>query len=265
MNARHHGDLTLIACHLAGVPEAQREPLIQGAEGADFLEDVLCSVPFEGEQPCLLGKDLTSLQHFQRSDDSGYYWHADRSLGGLEELGDIAMHLARTEVTGTTPPMVRACEVRPRAPLSDLVFPSAGQVGSYWSTFPAGCDHAGTALHLVQDACVPHHVWGVLRWGHQEWEDACEGLWFQHREMVQGNAESMARVASAVRAELAGISTTTVEGLIKANAAWTFRWFGPGRHLDVCPISECLASCVRAVASSMRAIAIMGGHIETSA
>lgn len=256
MNSRHHGDLTLVACHLDGIPRAQAEPLIQGAEKADYVDDVACSIPFRDEFP----GTWSALCHFQRPDGSGYYWDADRSLGALEDLGDLALHVARAPVLGSSLPMRAACAAQPSAGLSDFRFPSAAQMGSHWSTFPAFSEEAGRALHMLQDACLPHHVWGCLLWGHQEFEDALEGLWFQHREMLHLAGDSKAAAADfimAVRVEC--IAASTVESLIKENAAWALRWFGQMVRREECAITDCLAICVRAVASTMRAIDIMTG------
>lgn len=259
MNGLHHEDLTSVACHLAAVPKGKREELIQGAGHADYLDDVLCSVPFEGETPKLMGRSLTSLQHFQRPDGSGYYWDADKSLGVLEELGDVATTIARAHVSGTTPPMRKAMQYQPGAVFGNFRFPSAAAVGSHWSTFPALSQECGRALHFVQDACVPHHVWGVLLWGHQEFEDDLEATWTQHRDELKTTGQE-ATFCEAVREALATLKAKTVEDLIKSNAAWCASWFGQVHRLEECNTTDMLAVCIRAVASSVAAINLMKGE-----
>lgn len=255
MNGTHHRDLTLCACHLAGVPEDAREQLIEGAGTVDYLADVRCYVPFHDRFP----GTWSALCHFQREGDKGYLWAADKSLGLLEELGDAGMHLAGSTVTGTTAPMIAACMAQPGRVLADFHFPSAARMGSYWSTFPTLSIENGRALHLVQDSCLPHHAWGTLLWGHQDFEDAIEDLWDQHREMLKISGSSKP-FCDAVRAEMAAIAMTTVECIIKQNAEWSRMWFGQPHRLEECGIDDCLAVCVRAVASSVVALEIMKGQ-----
>lgn len=258
MNGTHHEDLTACACQLAAVPADKRAGLIDGAKRADYLEDVFVQVTFAGERPTAMGRTLTSLQHFQ-TDGGGYLWDADKSLGPLEELGDVAMTIARAHVSGQTPPMRKAVQDQPKAVFGGFRFPSAAAVGSYWSTAPAYSKECGHALHFVQDACVPHHVWGLLLWGHQEWEDDIEERWIQHRAMLEDAGENHV-FCEAVRAELAGITAKTVEDLIKSNAEWAASWFGQPHRMGECDVTDMLAVCIRAVASSIAAINIMKGQ-----
>lgn len=257
MNSRQHGDIVLIAAHMSGATAAQAESVIRGAEQADYLDDVLCSIPFEGDQPEVCRKTLTSLGHFE----PGFYWDADRSLGPLEALGEVVMRIAGTTVTGTTPPMLRACQAQPGAPLCNFRFPGAAENGAYHAKAPPWTAGWGIASHLGQDVCLPHHIRGMLLAGHQAFEDCLERIWFQHRRMLalaserkQLEAEFCARVR-AVKCQ-----ATTVEDLIKENAAWArdrFRLSTPGAE---CSITECLDICIRAIASTMRMLKIMTGR-----
>lgn len=250
MNGDHHRDLALCACHLAGVAKDKQSALIEGAGTADYLPDVRCSVPFHDMFPGTWG----ALCHFE----PGYLWDGDRSLGLLEELGEAGLHLAGSTVSGTSAPMLRACEAQKGFVLSDFRFPSASAMGSHWSTFPAWSTENGRALHMVQDSCCPHHARGMLLWGHQDFEDALENLWDQHRTMIAASSDpkaSAAEFVKAVRAER--VTATTVDELIKSNAAWTREWFGQAHQHDECSITDCLAICVRAVASSIQAINLM--------
>lgn len=251
MNGSHHRDLTDCACHLAGIPEDQRVQLVEGASKADYLEDVRCSVPFHD----LFPGTWSAFCHFE----PGYLWDADKSLCALESLGEAGVHLARSKVTGTSAPMLRACQEQPDAILTDFRFPLASRMGSWWSTFPALSVENGRALHMAQDACVPHHAWGCLLWGHQEFENELEDRWDNHRVMLEACDDPKAAkhdFCELVRS--VGCKAATVEQLIKDNADWARTWFGQAHRREECGVDDMLAVCVRAVASSIRAIEIMG-------
>lgn len=256
MNSGHHRDLTLCACHLAAIPEGQRAALIEGAAGADYLDDVTCPVPFHDEFP----GTWSALCHFQRADGSGYLWFSDPSLGGLAPIGEAAMLMAGAPVSGKSEPMKAACLIQQGRVLADFRFPSAARMGSYWSTFPACSIENGRALHMIQDACIPHHAWNVLLWGHQDFEDALEHLWDQHRTMLKAcDDPKQAERDFCKLVRDVECKATTVERLIKDNAAWTLEWFGkPHRH-EECSIQDCLAVCVRAVASTIHGLRLMKG------
>jgi hypothetical protein len=250
MNHGQHEDFADCSGYLLGLSKEQRDALSKGAGEADYLPDVRCSVPFHGMFP----GTWSALCHFE----PGYRWNDDRSLGILEELGDAGLHLARSTVDGTSAPMLAACADQPGAVLSDFRFPSASQMGSYWSTAPFGSPECGRALHMVQDACCPHHAWGALLWGHQEFEDELETEWDRHRRMLKLSGSDVTFTGK-VRSELAGISSATVGQLILSNAAWARDWFGQPHRLEECPWDSMLAVCIRAVASTMRAIQLMRG------
>lgn len=256
MNADQHEDFARIALHLSGYDEKTCLAFVRGCKEADHLDDVACSFPLHDEFPAT----LSALCHFQRPDGIGYYWDRDKSLGTLRELiGDAALHLAGSKVSGTSAPMRLACADQPGAVLSDFRFPSVALYGSHWSTFPHLSEENGRACHLVQDSCIPHHAWGVLLWGHQEFEDALEALWDQHRVMLKASSDPKAserEFCQLVRS--IDCRAATVEELIKSNAAWSLEWFGQPHRQEECSISDCLAVCSRAVAATMRAMQIMG-------
>lgn len=58
----------------------------------------------------------------------------------------------------------------------------------YWHghNFEKAFFYLGAAIHLVQDACVPHHAMGVLFEGHQEYEDWAEANRDGYRVQDQG-------------------------------------------------------------------------------
>ncbi|TLM98380.1 phospholipase, partial [bacterium] len=73
--------------------------------------------------------------------------------------------------------------------------------------------YLGAAVHLVQDLCVPHHAWGFLFDGHQEYEDWAEAhcdsyqvcnrgiyeLGWSRSEWVRANAQLSRRYMPLVR------------------------------------------------------------------
>lgn len=266
MNGKHHEDLTRVACYLADIRGDHAERLVAASSEPDRLSDVLCSVPLEGKQPVVFGRQLTSLQHFQGPDGRGYRWSQDRSLGCLEEIGDAGMHLTGMVVSGTSAPMVRACQAQPEVTLGDFVFPSAASLGSYYSTFPASSTENGYALHLVQDSCIPHHAWGCLLWGHAEFETAAEHEWYRHRQMLK-EASDPALCAREFREQVAavGVRAVTVADLIASNADWACRYFGQPVRRDECSAVDTLAVCIRAVAATKRALEIMAGGLHDRA
>lgn len=255
MNGLHHEDLTRVACHLAGIHGAHADRLIAASSEPDRLNDVRCHVPFEGEQPEVFGRQLTSLQHFQRADGSGYCWDLDPSLGALDTLGDVAMTMAGLTVSGTSPQMLRACLDQKGATLDDFQFPSAAQVGSQYEADR----RPGYVLHFVQDACVPHHAWGCLLWGHAEFETALERAWVQHRQMIT-LASDPVRCLREFRAEVDAVQpqASSISDLIARNATWAQFYFGSPRRYEECSVTDMLAVCVRAVASSRHALRLMG-------
>lgn len=247
MNGDHHEDLTLVACHLARIPEEHREALIRGAGHADYLEDVACPVPFHDSFP----GTWSALCHFQRPDGSGYRWADDRSLGALEELGNVALHLSGAHVSGTSEPMRAACLIQQGRVLSEFRFPSAARMASLGG---------GVALHLVQDTCCPHHGWNMLLWGHQEFEDALEVAW--NKERFKGKVSSDPRAFGAMLRKLVdaeNITAHTVGDICRDNAAWSAYYFGKPHRLEECSWDLALPICARAIASTMRAIEIMKG------
>lgn len=252
----HHQSLARATCELMAYPRARSRQLISGSSAPDFSVDVFCHVPFEGEESHLLDRNLTSLQHFQRLGDEGYLWREDESLRPWQELGELGMRAVRMVVDGASVPVMRACERQRGVALCDFRFPSASAVADYWSQF---MDMAGQVLHFVQDACVPHHAWGVLRWGHVEWEAAAADEWAKHlRMLAMANEPGLIRetLGKAVTAER--FSARTIAGLVRENAAWSVSRFGNARDLPECGPIDALAVSVRAVGTSMLALRLMG-------
>lgn len=257
MNGNHHQDLTACALHLAGIPDEAAAPIIPCASAPDHFDDVFVVVPFGDPQPRLFGQQLTSLQHFQRSDGRGYCWRYDPSLGCLEEIGDAGMHVAGMRVDGKRGPITSSCLVQQGATLGDFVFPSAARMAAYWGEAPFGGKETGHLAHFIQDSCIPHHGWGALLFGHQEFEDTLEDEWFSMRNAAEQASDPKAfskRFAAEVRK--ANIGATTLPDLVADNAAWARTWFGQPRPLDECTNTDALAICIRAVASTIRAIEI---------
>jgi hypothetical protein len=254
VNHGQHKDLTEIAALWCGYTSEQAANLVKGAGGADYLADVVCDVPFHEAFP----GSWSALCHFQRPYGGGYYWDADKSLGALEAIGDFLAAITRVPVTGSSMPMRLACAAQPHASICDFRFPSAATMASHWSTFPAISEESGRACHMVQDACCPHHVWGMLLWGHQEFEDALEIVWNQQRAMGETASDPKAfghMLRKLVDAEK--VTGKTVDAIIKENAAWALDYFGKPHRLEECPWNVALPVCARAIDSTMRALEIM--------
>lgn len=249
MNGDQHCDITLCACHLAGVTGAQMEALIEGAGSADYLADVRCDFPFHDSFP----GTWSALCHFE----PGYRWDDDPSLGVLGELGEAGLHLARAAVAGTLPPMARACWEQPGAVLSDFRFPSAVEMAAYWAGFPASSVEWGRALHLVQDALIHHHARGMLLGGHQDFEDALESAWNDHRRMIAGASDPKACAKLFIdQAHSHVFQAATVVDLVAELAEQTRAQFPAGDLAECSPVLA-IDICARAVGATMRAVTLM--------
>jgi len=256
VNHGQHKDFTEIAALWCGYTSEQAANLMKGAGGADAIGDVQCPVPFHDAFP----GSWDGLCHFQRPDGSGFYWDADRSLGCLEVIGDFLAAITRVPVYGDSLPMRLARAAQPRASVCDFRFPSAATMGSHLSTFAPLSEENGRACHMIQDACCAHHVWGMLLWGHQEFEDALEIVWNKQRAMGEAASDPKAfgrMLRKLVDAEK--VAGRTVEAIIKENAAWALDYFGKPHRLEECPWDVALPVCARAIASTMRGLEIMKG------
>jgi len=62
------------------------------------------------------------------------------------------------------------------------------KAGSNWRAgkYERAFFYLGAAVHLVQDLCVPHHAWGLLFDGHQEYEDWAEANCLSYRVWNEG-------------------------------------------------------------------------------
>jgi hypothetical protein len=255
-NHGHHKDLAEIPGLWCGYTREQLANLVKGAGGADFLGDVVCAVPLHG----LFPGSWDGMTHFQRPDGSGFYWDADRSLGGLEEIGDFLDHIVRAPVSGSSLPMRMACAAQPRASVCDFRFPSAATMASHWSTFPELSEENGRACHMIADSCDPHHVWGMLLLGHQRFENSLEITWNQQRAM--GEAASDLRAFGHMLRKLVDaekVTGKTVGDICKENAAWSLDYFGQPHRLEECPWDVALPLCSRVIASTMRGLQLMKG------
>ena len=233
-----------------------------------------------------------------RTDKSaGYLWNEDASLTrpGEWATSELMEHLhtqvvCRPDPKGVQPPFVdtlaspmKACyETQKGKTLDGFEFPSASVMGGCYGDRASvawragdvagwrGC--AGFACHFVHDALVPHHVWGNLLHGHSDWEDQIEAFWKDHLRLLQSTDPTgqlyKDTLCEAVGEELDTIlkheDVTSVESLIRENAAYTTEWLtyrGVRGSTDLkdCPSNDALRICVRAVASSVRALMLMAG------
>lgn len=252
-----------------------RDQFVDAASMPDRVAEVACS-----GKTVLLDHNLSSFEHFQ----PGYRWDRDPSLSVAGLLTGAVAAVAGMRITanpdGERPPltglleltpMQRAALGQPGVTLGAFHFPSASEGADH---FASGARHwrgernfagwrrcAGYALHFVQDACVPHHVWGALLLGHAQWEVQLEASWRETmRETIQDSGIFQATVARAVRAALVELDECrTVGELCEANAAATVARFGEPHDLVECPGNDALAVSIRAIASSLRACQLMTG------
>jgi hypothetical protein len=265
---------------------ADREQFWKAAAQPDDVQEVGIHVPGDGKQTDLLGQNPSSLGHFQRENDEGYLLSSDPSLyvGGIAaELASLAHLRVLTNDGGTRPPLtglledrpiVAACATQPGETIGKFLFPSCAAGADYFArgarrwiediALTAEVRVAGArcclgyALHFVHDSHVPHHAWGSLLGGHQEWEDAQEREWLRTLAKVQTDNQLFEEtVAKAVRRELAHMRTTTVGDLCREGAAWARGKFGDPRRLEECPGNVALDVSIVAIAASVRALEIV--------
>lgn len=255
MNGTQHRDFLACAWHILDWPLGDaRDAAIDGCGSADTLDDVELSLPIHPE----VLRNKSALCHFQRKDGSGYLMFADPSMGILSPISEAAMQMAHATVSGKSEPMQAACLIQQGRTLDGFRFPSLSRMGAHHakSKDPRSL---GLSCHMDQDACMRPHVVGELLNGHQELEDDLEATWDEHRRMLELSGSSKP-LCDAVRAELAGITAPTVEDLINANASWTLQRFGGHHHVEDWTVTDHLAVCIRAIASTMAALQIMKGQ-----
>jgi hypothetical protein len=261
-----------------------RNEFVTAASLPDRVHEVACSVPGGGARVELFGHGLSSCEHFQREVQAGYRWMEDGSLSvvGAPSAAMTAAAGMRIAVHDEDPrppltplwrptPMALALRAQPGRALGFFEFPSAGAVADFYAAAAQSWARdegnavgwrrcAGYALHFVQDACVPHHAWGVLLYGHASWEDELQAAW--HRvlvDTVEGDLVD-STLAPAVASELRGLQGLRhVSEVCEANAAWSRARFGAPHDLPECPGGVALRVSVRAIAASIRACELMGG------
>jgi hypothetical protein len=172
-----------------------------------------------------------------------------------------------TGLSGATP-MRDALAQQPGFPIGSFYFPSAAsgcafyaRAAVHWASVGDLVNWricAGYVMHLLQDCCAPHHVWGVLLFGHAEWEDAMQAAWHEVLAEVLADRSFGEHIGKAVRNELQFLTgITSVAELCEVNAAWTATRFGSAQELSECPGNVALRVSVRAVAASVRACEMM--------
>lgn len=254
VNGDHHIDLTLLACHYVGLYGAAAKAFAGHAAEPDELDDVLVTIPGKGPVGEFHGQRFSSLTHFV----PGYRWDADKSLGVLDGIGDLAMWAAGCYVGGSSAPMVLAVIGNPRTTLEDFPFPSGASMGSHWSTFAPWSPQRAWECHMVQDACIWHHATGRLLDGHRSFENQLEAEWFRRRRLARLASDENAFAAglrASVESEI--IHGRTVEEIIYENAEWARRWPKGFADHGECTGDTALAVCVRAIASTLAALRIM--------
>jgi len=246
----------------------------------DQVHEVACDVPAEGLRTELLGHNLASFEHSQ----PGYRWTQDISLSLAGPLSAAIMAAADMRIVSQLAdpqaplapllrpsPMVAAAGVQVGKTLGFFEFPAASEGAQFFAdaarSWAFDEDNgtgwrrcAGYALHFVQDACVPHHAWGALFYGHQAWEDALELAWARlWVDTVNGGLVG-SELAPAVASELQDLEgAASVAEVCQVNAAWACHRFGQPHDLPECPGDVALRVSVRAIAASIRTCEMMGG------
>lgn len=269
-------------------PEAAR--FLRGTDRATFVRaaalpdqvcEVCCHVPGDGVVSELWGHPLAAFQHFL-VDGKGYRWLDDVSLSAIGRVAtagaaDVAnLYVVEGErplrppLTGNLDdtPMHQAVAGQPDTEVGTFRFPSASQLAEYWAR--GACywavqqnvqgwqNCAGYVCHLVQDCLVPHHAWGCLLYGHQDWEDQLQRSWHETLTEVRDAGLIAAELLPAVRDDLGILASVgTVAALCSANAAFARNYLGPPHDLHDCPGDVALRVSVRAVAASIRAYQLM--------
>lgn len=257
-----------------------RAGFVDAASLPDRVAEVAVAVPGEGLRTEIAGHGFSSFQHFQLPTDIGYRWSSDDSLT-LSTVTALASQIAHMRVVesrgGLRPPLAdntesspieRAIAAQPSFAVGVFRFPSAAESASFYADAAKNWARAGNAagfarcggyaLHFVQDACVPHHAWGVLFHGHCAWEDCLQVFWREtYEEVVQANLFATT-IRLAVERELVDLGRlATVGSLVAANAQWARHHFGAPADLPECPRDEALRVSIRALATSVRALTIM--------
>lgn len=260
MNGGHHIRLTEIAGELSDISGDALALLARSSAEPDHLDDVLVTMPGRGPVREWRGQEFSSLTHFEHEDGSGYCWDRDKSLGILDTAGDVLMWAGRCYVGGSSAPMVRAIERQSKTTLDDFCFPSLSRMGSHWSTFPAGGRENAWACHAVQDACIWHHATGRLLDGHARFENKLQAWWGEHERRAELGSKQVFSECLRGAVDDERIEGRTVEAIIKENLTWARRWFAKDADHGECTGAQALAVCVRAIASTKRAIEIMKGN-----
>lgn len=143
----------------------------------------------------VLGHSAAGLMHFTCPTASGhmrgYSWRMDASiptplrtldlpLGDVTHRPDRWLDLGVSSAAAAAHPLAALLrDLTGKAPLDAdaLTFPTSAVLAAWLERLPAGPLRTGCICHLVQDACVPHHVRGYLLRGHQEYEAAMHVEW----------------------------------------------------------------------------------------
>ena len=181
--------------HLGDVDE-----LARASSAPDRVKDITIQLPGCAPSREALGQNLSSLLHFA----GGYCWDHDQSLPGV--AAEIA-HIFEAPLGYDPEPAGERSPGLHRHPMAAMlvlmegrhglgrfIFPSAENMLAYYvreareawrgNDLSRWRACAGFALHYLADLHIPHHAWGVLRYGHQEYEDAIEAEWRRHVGML---------------------------------------------------------------------------------
>jgi hypothetical protein len=178
------------------------DELARASSAPDRVRDIKIKLPGCSQSYGVDGKNLSSLTHFCNPAGRGYSWYNDSSLPwGSAEL----LHLVDAPLSwDPAPDGERSPGIGPHPEevalavgehmLGSHVFASAETMLRYYVREARDAWRAndlsrwracvGFALHYLADLHIPHHAWGVLRYGHQPFEDAIEAEWRRHVGML---------------------------------------------------------------------------------
>jgi hypothetical protein len=248
----------------AFVSPGDRDDFATASSAPDRVRDIMIDLPGSPPSHVALNQNLSSLLHFCRADGRGYCWDDDLSLpfGAAQVVGLFgAPVLYDPERAGERSPgrgpHPMAAAVAGGATLGTFIFPSALEMIRYYVSSArvswAGRDFSswrrcmGFAWHYLVDLHVPHHAWGALRYGHQQWEDQAESHWLDHMAMMR-----LASDPTLFETELAPAVVREYEPRVSVNSLLAARpTFGAAHELSECGLSFALGTCHRALAAGL--------------
>lgn len=190
MNFTAHKRVADLACRIAHIEGKYRDDVFRFSTFPDEVDDVYV----KGVGTSILKHKFCSAAHFivpmdeklppSKTRFRGYCMARDESLPRLYlPHRDVSCQYQKWNPLGFsfTPPLYELIETLRDTgsclAADEMTFNSGAVLAEYLAYSKlASC--FGAAIHLVTDACVPHHARGWLGKGHVEWEDK-QDAWLQ--------------------------------------------------------------------------------------